>query len=127
MATQDPLEEAARQLLRERVGYPKSTSMREVDRALGKHLSYTSRLLSGSSRLRFDQVSEILEAVGEAPATFLAELARRVAGNQDARVAEARREFASAFDPEHVIERMGKTEERLRRLEEEFGLARKKT
>ena len=52
--------------------------MRALDRKMGKHLGFTSRLLQGESRLRFDHVLEILAALGEEPGDFFQEIALRL-------------------------------------------------
>ena len=121
MATdKDPLEEAARQLLREKVGYPASTSMRKLDRMIGRHLGYTSRLLGGESRLRLDHVSEVLAALGLDPAEFLRELANRLLPTSEAEKTErAVENFFRAFDPEGYIRKLVRDEVKKTRKDDE--------
>jgi hypothetical protein len=108
----DPLEEAARQLLREKIGYPAHTSMRRLDKAIGRHIGYTSRLLSGESRLRFDHVSELLRALDLDYALFLRELALRLGGaDGEADKADfAVDRFLRSLDPQGVIRRIVREE-----------------
>jgi hypothetical protein len=98
------LEEAARQLLREKVGYPAHTSMRRMDKAMGRHLGFTSRLLAGESRLRFDHVSELLRALQFDYVTFLTELARRLKESREPSETDlAVEKFLRSLDPQGVI------------------------
>lgn len=108
----DPLEDAARQLLREKVGYPANKSMRRMDKAMGRHIGFTSRLLAGESRLRFDHVSELLRALQLDYATFLKELARRLdEGSGESNETDlAVERFFRSLDPQGVIRRIVRDE-----------------
>jgi hypothetical protein len=76
--------------------------MRELDRRMGRHPNYTSRLLARDAHLRLDQLFDILSALGDDPAEFFYDLYLRLGGRSVSREAA---EEEQALEDDTIVAR----------------------